>query len=563
MSAAGSRSWRGDEFQLRIALHYLIRLLHGELEGLQVESTGLPDYDGAVSVDDVVALLPDGKREYVQAKKNQPDYESWKLKDRVLREELRKARDQLEADPSGTVRFFSRSPFGEFGKLQEEALLYPDVAAFKRSAGRSVRDNLTELARLFDRSDVHTHALLHRMGFGATREFDEWDAENKRDLDRILPSHSTALSVLERFLASHHSRLRDSKFLIRREDALRELARHGLRPAQLHGEQDTLTLFRRASQIGRTWPRDIAGTRLPRTELDIVLSHIHAGAKTVLVASRPGAGKTCLLLDLAEKLESDGVTGVLFIKSDRFASVSAEEQLPDNGLPSDIVGRCARLAVSRPIVVLLDSLDVLSISRNHGSLRVFLGLLERLEKLDRVTVVAACRDFDLKYDPQLRAREWQARVSIPLLDYNDVVAPLLKQWNVDPADLGEDMRSLLCVPQHLRLFHRLAGSGKALDLVSPFQLYERFVDEAVVRQSGMGDPTLHKLEDLAASGIHQRCQVFPRASLDVCIDTLHQLISSEILIEAETGTVAFAHQSIAESLAVRKALREGVTDRAI
>ena len=47
---------------------------------------------------------------------------------------------------------------------------------------------------------------------------------------------------------------------------------------------------------------------------------------------------------------------------------------------------------------------------------MFLGLLERLEKLDGVSVVAACREFDLKYDPQLRAREWQAQVPLALLN---------------------------------------------------------------------------------------------------------------------------------------------------
>jgi ATPase family associated with various cellular activities (AAA) len=559
MSVAGSRSWRGDEFQLCVALHYLIRLLNGELVGLQVESNGLPGKDGAVSVDDVVALLPNGTREYVQAKKNQPHHDSWKLKDQVLREELRKARDQLEADPSGRVRFYSRSPFGEFKKLQEEALLCPDDGAFRRTAGQAVQESLTELTRLLNRSEADTLALLHRMGFGAPREFDEWDADNKRDLQGILPSCTTAMNVLERFLASHQSHLRDSKFVISRADVLDELARHGLAPAPSYGEQDTLAMFRQASQIGRSWLRDIAGTRLPRRELAIVLAHIRASVKTVLVVAGPGAGKTCLLLDVAEELETEGAMGVLFVRGDRFAGVDDETRLQANGLPDDIIGRCARLAVSRQVVVLLDSLDVLSISRNHCSLRVFLGLLERLGQLDRVTVVAACREFDLKYDPQLRAREWQIRVPLALLSYAEVVEPLLNQWNIDSVGLSQEVRTLLCVPQHLRLFHRLVKGGKAPNLVSSFQLYERFVDEAVTRNPTLGDQTLRALEDLAASGMHQRRQTFPRASLDLASDTLQQLISGEILIEEKFGHLAFAHQTIAESLAVRKALREGKT----
>ncbi len=283
------------------------------------------------------------------------------------------------------------------------------------------------------------------------------------------------------------------------------------------------------------------------------------GKKTILVGAAPGCGKTCLLLDLADELEADETTAVLFVKGDRFAGVEDEGRLQDNGLPPDIVGRCARLALSRRVVVILDSLDVLSMSRNHGALRVFLGLLERLENLDGVSIVAACRNFDLKYDPQLRGKKWHAEVQVALLDYQSDVAPLLKEWNLEPAALGAEMRALLCVPQHLRLFHRLVENHSTKNLVSAFQLYECFIEETVTSQPGLGDAALRKLEELAASGVHQRRQTFPRASFDVAGETLRLLISNAVLIETDGGSLAFAHQTIAECLAVRRAVREGQT----
>ncbi len=214
MSIAGVRSWRGDEFQLRVALNYLIRVLAGDLAGLQVESVGLPGYDEAIEVDDVVALLFGDSREYVQVKKNQQEYESWKLRDRVFRTELVSARDQLERDATGVVRFFSRSPFGELQKLKEEADPCPDLAAFKRNVGQGVAASLSELAAILERSETQTLDLVRRIRFGAVRGFDDWDAENLRELQRIVPSALTAQPVLERFLGSHHSHLRDSKFVI-------------------------------------------------------------------------------------------------------------------------------------------------------------------------------------------------------------------------------------------------------------------------------------------------------------------------------------------------------------
>ena len=57
MSLAGTRSSQGDEYQLRVALHWLIRLLEdNSIRGIQVESVGLPEHDLTVTVDDVVVL---------------------------------------------------------------------------------------------------------------------------------------------------------------------------------------------------------------------------------------------------------------------------------------------------------------------------------------------------------------------------------------------------------------------------------------------------------------------------------------------------------------------------
>lgn len=57
MSIAARRSHRGDEYQLDIAVHWLIRLLHeDDLDWVQVDSVVLPDDVDVVLVDDVVVL---------------------------------------------------------------------------------------------------------------------------------------------------------------------------------------------------------------------------------------------------------------------------------------------------------------------------------------------------------------------------------------------------------------------------------------------------------------------------------------------------------------------------
>src|SRR5688572_27377654 len=97
MSIAGKRSLQGDEYQLRVAVHWAIRMLADPgINSLQAESTGLPGEGFPVSVDDVVISFVDGRRVYVQTKKNQSEYSTWSLGDATLKDEILKARGQLE-----------------------------------------------------------------------------------------------------------------------------------------------------------------------------------------------------------------------------------------------------------------------------------------------------------------------------------------------------------------------------------------------------------------------------------------------------------------------------------
>ena len=74
MSIAARRSHRGDEYQLKVALHWVTRLLlEAELDWVQIDSVVLPGEDEYVYVDDVVLCFKDGTHRYIQAKIHQTD----------------------------------------------------------------------------------------------------------------------------------------------------------------------------------------------------------------------------------------------------------------------------------------------------------------------------------------------------------------------------------------------------------------------------------------------------------------------------------------------------------
>ena len=116
MSRAGTKSNQGDDYQLLVALHWLVRILvDDEIDYIQAESNGLPGVEEKVSVDGVVVVYKDGRRRHIQVKKNQPTYRAWSLAD--LNDELPKMLGQLEINSSCFVELYSRSPFGDLQAL--------------------------------------------------------------------------------------------------------------------------------------------------------------------------------------------------------------------------------------------------------------------------------------------------------------------------------------------------------------------------------------------------------------------------------------------------------------
>lgn len=122
MSRAGTKSIQGDEYQKLIALHWLIKLIDNEdeIDFIEVESNGLPGKEEKITVDDIIIKYKDGQHLFIQAKKNQPRYQKWSIKD--LKAELIKTQKQLILNEFYKVKFYSRTPFGNFHAIVEASI---------------------------------------------------------------------------------------------------------------------------------------------------------------------------------------------------------------------------------------------------------------------------------------------------------------------------------------------------------------------------------------------------------------------------------------------------------
>lgn len=559
MSIAGTTSTQGDEYQLQVALHWFISLyLDSSIDYIQIESNGIPASGEQVFIDDVVIEYSSAKRKLVQAKKNEPKYSTWSFSDQTMQEELVKGYKQYLGNQNIEVWFFSRSPFGKLQQLSEGVRKFATLALTELSAPKTVLSPLEELSYLLSCSKENAFSFAKVLFFDCTQD---WNERNEQSLDFIVPQHKTAKKILERFLTECAAKLNGRPYTITREDFCSELQKHNLVPAPKKPEQDILKIFTEASKLGRHWQRAIGEKRIPLKELDDVVCLIDHKVGGILVTGQPGAGKTCFLLELADRFERDPTVGVLFIKGDMFAEASSEDELTQLGLPKNIVGSCARLAEHRKVIVLIDSLDVLSLNRSHSALNVFLSIVDRLSAYENVTVIAACRTFDLKYDSRLKNREWQKTISIQELDYQGVVRPILEEWNVCTEKLNDELKALLCVPQQLSLFKGLLQSENYSDLYSAWGLFERYIYEVIEKDAKLGYPALEVMYNLASFLLEERKSYAPRTRFQEEEHLVQKLISQRVIFEQDSLRIGFSHQTLVENLIVRQCLANGISLR--
>ncbi len=228
--------------------------------------------------------------------------------------------------------------------------------------------------------------------------------------------------------------------------------------------EELLTAIHRAGAVLRTYPSDIAGIHLSRSETaQIVEWALSADAKERLgmLLDQPGGGKTVVMHDVLERLEAQKVP-TLAIKADTLSSIKTRADLAERlGLPAP-VEECARhLAAEGPCIVLLDQLDALSLalSRDQATLDVMLDTLARLRDLDGVRVVASCRTFDLNNDPRLSTIKVDRKFQLRPLE-GEQVNQVLHAIGIDPGCLLPAHRALLTVPLHLDVYARVVAADQ-------------------------------------------------------------------------------------------------------
>ncbi|HEX7764062.1 MAG TPA: AAA family ATPase, partial [Cellvibrio sp.] len=563
MSKAGIDSNRGDGYQTLVAFNWaLIVLSDPDYQWLEIDSV-------TWSVDDVVIGKIDGSKICCQCKKNQTQHKAWSISD--LKDELCKAIGLLNENSETTVRFYSRSNFGDFAALREFSSAYADESAYHSNMGKAHIATNAELDKLLseNNSNNSTYQFLQRIKFEVSPELDTMVLHLRERLRQLVSNHSVAFDALWTRLdqlgmrINGQSEVASTQHRLMKADLITLINKGGsvLTPPIEIG--DIRSSFHSVSAIGRSWRRDIANEVIATPEVNEVLKAIEDKNRSILVTGIPGSGKTCVMLAVQDELERIARSRTdlqpLFIQSREFADLITPQDRYAQGLPEHWVERAARMAENAHVVVIIDSLDVLSIAREHSVLQYFLAQIDRLLLIENITVVTSCREFDSHYDRRIAHREWAKKISCSPLSWDENVVPLLIKLKVDISVIDATTKELICNPRELALFIELAQKGGSFNVLTSNALAQRYLANIVQVDGSQGDAAMMAIESMATEMLQRRSLAVPHQRFSASQEIKRKLLSNKVLHETQDEQLTFGHQTLLDVLVINGAIRQAVT----
>lgn len=563
MSRAGIQSNRGDGYQTLVAFDWALTVLaDSEYQWLEIDSV-------TWLVDDVVLGKADGSKMCCQCKKNQKTFKAWSLVD--LSDELQKAKSLLASDDKAVVRFYSRNNFGDLAALREFSTNYADESSYQANLGIAHRETDTQLEKLLAHQapKLSTYAFLSRTSFEVSPDLDRMQTLLHERLHRLVSNPSAAYNALWTRLnclgmrADGNGHNSAAQHRLTKADIADLLSQAG---SMLTPSVDVMKVrasFQSTSAIGRIWRRDIGNERIPSSLVNDILAAITAKRSSILLTGLPGSGKTCVMLALQDELErlaknrSDLLP--IFIQSREYADFATAQDRQAQGLSEQWVGNAARMAEDAHVVVVIDSLDVLSIAREHQLLTYFLAQIDQLLLIPNVTVITACRDFDRHYDRRIAQRTWDEEFACQPLDWETEISPLFVKLGIDTSVTDAATRELIRNPRELALYVELAQQGGSFNVVTSQALAQRYLTTIVQSNSALGDVAMQAVEAMAAEMLRLRSLAVSRLRFPAPQNTLRALLSHNVLVEMQGGQLTFGHQTLLDVLVINGAERQGVS----
>ena len=294
------------------------------------------------------------------------------------------------------------------------------------------------------------------------------------------------------------------------------------------------------------WEKTLPNGRwMERPERESIEARFQLDTSSTVLLGEPGSGKSALLSKIASDLLYKGAP-VFALKADFLSTEVRTEsdlqrELQLKALPSDLI---LRLAALQPIYVFIDQLDALAsqLDLRSGRLNVLLNLVRRIGGVPNVHVLLSARTFEFNHDVRLRAIETEA-VRLALPPWHEV-NERLAEIGIDPDAWPEKARDVVRIPQALKTFIALVGSGRT----HPFNTYLAMLEQLWrdrIASADDSDPLIALATDLAQQMAEEEALWLAASRFDDRLNSLKRLEALGFIIRSENSlSVAFSHQTV-------------------
>ncbi|WP_354681958.1 hypothetical protein [Cupriavidus necator] len=295
--------------------------------------------------------------------------------------------------------------------------------------------------------------------------------------------------------------------------------------------------------------------------MDSLLTAVEGGS--LLVTGEPGAGKTGILLTLAEHM-AKGSGPLVFLSVERFSSFNKQSDFrTELNLDHDLIEVLAAWPGIEPGVLIVDALDA---SRGGPSEPVIAGFIaDAVRKVGaRWSIIASIRSFDLRNGQRFReimpgappiasfVEEGMANVRhfrVPRLSSGELAAVSAASPSLSDLErtAPQKLRDLLRNVFNLSLAAELLDAGVEAQSIrtvgTQSELIERYEDIRLPSQ------TLQRAVKAAVTLMVRRRQLTVR-SVDIDSDAVDEVRKAGVLVAAG-DRVAFAHHVLFDHIAGR------------
>lgn len=549
----------GNSYEAIWVAKQLLRLAEEEVRSVTIEPLG----EDETGVDLIVEGL-DGQREFHQCKSSHKYADVWSLSRLDEAGVLEKAYKQIYR--TGCV-FKIVSPFS-FTQLSQLSLSANNTTDSPKEFIEHQINQSKERLKFFE--DLCARLILH-----SDENFNIIDAikflkhfevinfssnsESRRDIiDKVNKEFSSNPEDIIDFLENYPISSNKLRLPITTSRLLNDMQTRGFNLRVYENDERIFSEIKRINCDFQSTikPFLIDDSLIKRPELDECLESMNSYPIT-LIKAEAGMGKSAFLLQLCDYLNEQEYIS-LPIRLDRNRpEKNADAFGRDLGLTHSPVFCLNTFAGDTKAVIILDQLDAIRWTANHSSnaLQVCQEIARQVIQLRAsnhdICLVLACRDFDLKEDPQLQHWILDLNDKVAHIELSELPAEQVKEI-LDPYEnydsLSSIKQSILRIPIWLSLYLRIIKDNHDNpDFTSKIDLISLYWEDRIKQLSKMLIDT--SLANSIVDNFVEKASQNMQFSIPISLlsnpnpNALEVLISVGILHKHE-NQISFQHQAL-------------------